>query len=392
MRTESARLLSEASHEALRLAALDTRPVSGLTHRFYRYPARFSPRFATAAIEQFSKPGDLVLDAYMGGATSVVQALASGRRAVGCDINSLAVFIARVKTTPLSSRDRDGLKQWATRVVPSLLYSDMPPRLRSVMSVERTRNLTLPTARPIKKVMTLALLTLHTLPSVDAQRFARCALLNAGQWALNGRRQAPSLPQFRDRLARCVTEMLDGLTEFERQLAGREHLLPPVLINDTATNIPRHAPFDTEKADLAVSSPPYPGIHALYHRWQVDGRRETPAPYWLADCHDGAGLAFYTFADRQGDPEKYFAESLRTLRGIRGVMREGAAFVQMLAFSDPDSQLPRYLANMEAAGFVELLPPKCSRVWRVVPRRKWHAQSKGNLNGSREVVLVHRAV
>ena len=31
-------------------------------------------------------------------------------------------------------------------------------------------------------------------------------------------------------------------------------------------------------ADLVVTSPPYPGIHMLYHRWQVDGRKETDAP------------------------------------------------------------------------------------------------------------------
>ena len=42
-------------------AALDISPVSGLTHRFYRYPARFSPMFAATAIEEFSTPGDLVL-------------------------------------------------------------------------------------------------------------------------------------------------------------------------------------------------------------------------------------------------------------------------------------------------------------------------------------------
>lgn len=32
-------------------AARDSRPVSGLTHNYYRYPARFSPAFAHAAIE-----------------------------------------------------------------------------------------------------------------------------------------------------------------------------------------------------------------------------------------------------------------------------------------------------------------------------------------------------
>src|SRR5215208_6671107 len=97
----------------LRRAALDQSPVSGLTHRFYRYPARFSPVFARTVIECLSLPGDLVLDPYMGGGTTVVEALVSGRRAVGNDINSLGVFLARVKTTPLAVAEREALCDWA---------------------------------------------------------------------------------------------------------------------------------------------------------------------------------------------------------------------------------------------------------------------------------------
>src|SRR5207244_2812370 len=47
---------------ALIEGARDASPVSGLTHNFYRYPARFSPRFVRAAIQAFTKPGDLVID------------------------------------------------------------------------------------------------------------------------------------------------------------------------------------------------------------------------------------------------------------------------------------------------------------------------------------------
>jgi DNA methylase len=59
------------------------RQVCGRTHNFYRYPARFSPRFARAAIQTFTRPGDLVLDPYVGGGTSLVEALAIGRDAIG---------------------------------------------------------------------------------------------------------------------------------------------------------------------------------------------------------------------------------------------------------------------------------------------------------------------
>ena len=78
-------------------------------------------------------------------------------------------------------------------------------------------------------------------------------------------------------------------------------------------------------------------------------------------------------------------------------MRTGAYIVQMIAFSDPQNQLPRYLANMEAAGFKEVNFPGQDdasyhpRIWRDVPNRKWHANLQGKTSGSKEVVLIHKA-
>jgi hypothetical protein len=135
----------------------------------------------------------------------------------------------------------------------------------------------------------------------------------------------------------------------------------------------------------------------LYHRWQVDGRRETPAPYWIANCNDGQGASFYNFGDRhEEDLTTYFESSLRTLRSIRRAMKDGAYIVQMVAFSDPDTQLPRYLDNMQDAGFVEAIATHqraangADRIWRTVPGRRWYAVLKGDIAASREVVLVHR--
>lgn len=87
-------------------------PVAGLTHSFYRYPARFSPQFARRAIEAFTQPGDTVFDPFMGGGTTVVEALALGRRCIGSDLNPLATFLARAKTTPISNADARILSAW----------------------------------------------------------------------------------------------------------------------------------------------------------------------------------------------------------------------------------------------------------------------------------------
>lgn len=72
--------------ENLIAAARDAAPVRGFTHGFYKYPARFSPVFARAVIQAFTKPADLVLGPHVGGGTSLVEALAAGREAVGLDI------------------------------------------------------------------------------------------------------------------------------------------------------------------------------------------------------------------------------------------------------------------------------------------------------------------
>ena len=93
--------ICEADEALLIEAARDPRPVNGLTHNFYRYPARFSPVFARAVIETFTKHGDVILDPHVGGGTTLVEALATGRHAIGIDISALAEFVATVKTMVL---------------------------------------------------------------------------------------------------------------------------------------------------------------------------------------------------------------------------------------------------------------------------------------------------
>jgi tRNA G10 N-methylase Trm11 len=51
------------------------------------------------------RPGEMVLDPFTGGGTTLVEACSIGRRAIGTDISSIATFTAKVKTAPLSEYD-----------------------------------------------------------------------------------------------------------------------------------------------------------------------------------------------------------------------------------------------------------------------------------------------
>ncbi|MCA9305048.1 MAG: hypothetical protein KDA16_00820 [Phycisphaerales bacterium] len=383
---------TSAAFRSVREAALDQSPISGLTHCYYRYPARFSPAFARAAIAEFSGPGDVVLDPYMGGGTTVLESMVAGRRPVGTDINSLAVFVTRAKTDRLNPREVRAVEDWASFTVPDLRCSIPMPELDRA----EPRNMTLPAVRHLRKTIALCIESIEDeLPTARARRVARCAVLNVGQWALNGRKRIPTAAEFRKRTQTTTFEMLAGASVLrEALLDAPQSPSNPVLRELDAERI--HTDSKIVAAgpiDLVVTSPPYPGIHMLYHRWQVDGRKETDAPYWIAAKNDGCGTAYYNFADRRRSSEdRYFEKSERSFGAVRQIMRTGAVMVQLIAFSHPQRQLRRYLSMMERAGFSELRDDGARRTWRPVPGRKWHASTKGDIPSSREVMLLHEAV
>lgn len=374
------------------VAARDRSPVVGYTHNFYRYPARFSPTFAAAAIECFTEPGDLVCEPYMGGGTAVVEAMAMGRDVVGNDLNSLSSFITKVKITPLSHAEVNAVVAWTENVVPTLSYSCSPRTLSRYLNAPETKNLNLARGRFIKKAIAAALASLDDLPTRDSTEFVRCILLRVSQWALDGRVSHTSLDEFRDKLTSEAAEMLAGMEAFATALDAHPERPRSYLRTGDAADIDKMPIFSEQgrRARLCVTSPPYPGVHVLYHRWQVDGRRETPAPYWIADRKDGEGSAFYNFGDRRPSGiDIYFDNSLRTLQAIRNTMADDGVIVQMVAFNDPKTQLPLYLKNMEKAGFREDIQSG-KRIWRTVPHRRWHAALQKRVNSSKEVVLIHR--
>jgi hypothetical protein len=145
-----------------------------------------------------------------------------------------------------------------------------------------------------------------------------------------------------------------------------------------------------------VTSPPYPGVHVLYHRWQVDGRKEAPLPFMIANKMDGAGSSFYTMGDRKYPELKtYFENICATMSSVAAIANKRTIIVQMVAFSGPSWQLPRYLETMEKAGLSELKLPILKhqgdgRLWRSVPGRRWYSDQRGETPGSEEVVLIHR--
>ena len=377
--------------------------VLGLTHGFYRYPARFSPLFARAAIKAFTQPGDVILDPFMGGGTTLVEARVLGRHAIGVDISQLAHFVARAKTTALSEVDLAAIADWADSLNGTLNLRNRPIRADKWIEEGYQRNISGKNTWPIRKTLELVLARVDRLPCARQQDFVRCALLKTGQWAADCRRTIPSAGEFRQQFLVNLLEMSEGARQFSAHLSdadvryGVHRPFRVVCLHRSVIDIDNEPELvGTPAPKLILTSPPYPGVHVLYHRWQVQGRRETPAPFWIANCLDGHGASFYTFGDREHRGlANYFKQIHKAFASLARIADRKTLLVQLIAFSDPTWQFPRYLQVMEQAGFAEaelssLTNASDGRLWRCVPNRKWYADQKGAIPSSKEVVLFHR--
>ncbi len=91
---------SDESEEDWTFARVDTKY---MTHGLHPYPARMIPQVARRLILRYSKEGDTVWDPFCGSGSALVESMLTARSSVGTDLNPFAVFLSKVKTTPLDS-------------------------------------------------------------------------------------------------------------------------------------------------------------------------------------------------------------------------------------------------------------------------------------------------
>jgi hypothetical protein len=366
--------------------------VSGLTHNFYRYPARFSPEFARETIIKFSNKGDYVLDAFMGSGTSIVEAVTNGRNAIGVDINPLAYFITKVKTTPLSKKDRDKIMEWVKGI-------DFLQSLEQTKPIDITELKHIP--EEFKNIFVNLTKTTDGFEFPRQRNFAKCALLRSAQWAIDCRKEFPQTNTLKEQLIEHVKEMLEGLDEFvsvaqengvaKNQITGKRQLYVGSFENVINNRVLSEM---QSKVKLVLTSPPYPGVHVLYHRWQVNSRKETPAPFWFAGLQNGQGESHYTLGGRSRSGIKsYFIRLREIFESIHSFIHPDALLVQLVAFSNPEMQLPAFLESMRLAGYEELqllTTPSNERPSRLVPNRRWYTNIGNNQHAGNEILILHR--
>lgn len=364
--------------------------VTGYTHSYYAYPARFSPQFVNHAIKEFSSADDLIFDPFAGGGTTLVEALVSGRSSVGFDINSLACFISETKTTLLTKSDIIRVLQWALSEKDKVNLKRAIPRQTWWQQNNYQKDL----PWTLRKFIELVLFDLDSIKSRKQENFIRCALLKTGHWALNKKDRVPNIRNIKDYFFSSLDEFIQANLEMSKHVrAGVTTSIYQKSLSEITTvwwekNIGR-------KPTLVITSPPYPNVHVLYHRWQIHGRKETPAPYWIANKLDGQVSSYYSMGARsQKGITDYFNKLRQIYLTLNDLLKPGGLILQLIGFSNPDYQMRRYLETLEECGFIPISirvkDLTTDYLYREVPSRKWYTAIKANPSVAQEYLLIHK--
>lgn len=387
--------ISEQSIERLKAAVKTKDNVHGLTHNYYRYPARFSPKFVREVIQIFSKEGDVILDPFVGGGTTLVEALASNRHSIGFDVSPIASFVSETKTNLLSETDIDDITIWSHHIL-TLKIAGYKPTKTFYDDEGYLNNLPWRTKASVEVILN----EVEILQTEQQKKFAKCVVLKTAQWATDCRKKIPTSKEFRNKFSQNLQTFFKGVRELTNTVARYAEKNPPycICINTSSEYINQCEELNSlpTKPNLIITSPPYVGVHMLYHQWQVNSRKRTRAPFWIINSLDGQGSSFYTFGHYQSHAKKtYFDIAEKVFTSIHSAIADDGIVVQLVGFSNAQKFLPKYLAMMNEAGYEEapIITDKLNRIkriWRNVPNRRWYVDTKKETSASKEVLLVHR--
>jgi len=126
--------------EALEAAQKDKETAETLTHPFHTYPARLHPATARVLVDFIGdRSRGPILDPFCGSGTVLVEARASGMKAIGVDLNPLAVLIARAKTWTAPPRRRRALRETGHAIAAAALAAGKAARRAAAESAPQRR-------------------------------------------------------------------------------------------------------------------------------------------------------------------------------------------------------------------------------------------------------------
>lgn len=228
------------------------------------YRACFKPSLPAFFIERLSKPGDLVLDPFMGRGTTLLEASLRSRVPCGNDVNPLSSMLVRPRLSPPSLaavHERIDVLDlwWSGDIDPDLLVFFHPETLRALYAmrahfIRKERDGELDAVDDWLRMVCVNRLTGHSNGFFSVYTLPPNQATSAeGQRRINEKRN--QVPEQRDvgailkKKSKALLADVQPLMGSQQEHAGRAHLMTGV-----ASAMPQLA---DQSVQLVVTSPPF---------------------------------------------------------------------------------------------------------------------------------------
>ena len=251
------------------------------SHGYHRYPAKFIPQLARRCIEEYSKKDDMVFDPFMGCGTTLVEALISGRKTCGIDINPVAYLITKAKLTPIEPNKLDDEVNKLIKDVENYPDSNISPIIPNNKRIDYWFP-----HEDIKEELGILLGRINQIKDEDIKYFMLCCfsniLKNCSIWLMKSIKPTRDLKKIPTKpltaFKRHVKVMIRGnnelynLTSLQSNVKSKEHV-------DVKVGDAKNVPFPDNYANLIVTSPPYVTSYEYADLHQLSA-------LWLRYCDD----------------------------------------------------------------------------------------------------------
>lgn len=243
---------------------------SYLTHNLHPYPAKFIPQIPKTLINHLSNNGDTILDPFCGGGTTLVESNLLGRNAIGTDINPIAVLCSKVKSHKLSPKKMSSIKNHTKFLNMSnfnnLIYDERVVPL--IPNIEHWFN------KQVIHELAFIKSKINDIDDKDVQDFCKMIFSSIivkfsnqkGETIYSSVKKESYKGDVIKNYIKKLNEFYDKMLNFN---SVASNCFVKVFMDDA-----RYLTKVLDKADLVITSPPYPNAfdYHLYHKHRI---------YWL---------------------------------------------------------------------------------------------------------------
>ncbi len=380
------------------------------SHNFHSFPAKFPPQLPRRFILGLTDPGDIVLDPMVGSGTTLLEAVLAGRRALGFDIDPLALLVSNVKTTPFSAERAADAGGEVLRFARFALVG-RADQLRHELETRfdpKTRRFIEYWFAPRTQLELLALvLGLERVEDSLARSFLRATLSSIVITKSGGVSLARDLGHTRPHRAE-EKEPRCAISEFEKRLERNLRSLRQLDAEPGCAQVlcgdAQQLPLGPGTVDLIVTSPPYASNAIDYMRahkfslvwfgYPIDALSQKRRQYIGGEATQefafeglspkaGERVAAVAAADAKKGAalNRYYSEMTRCIREMFRVLRPGKVAVLVVGTSvmrGIDTLTHVCLADIaEAIGFevIGIATRRLDRDRRMMPARNGEARA-----------------